>query len=899
MPDWILDSLSDEQQKPLSGNTQNTCILASAGSGKTNTLVHLIAKDLSDGIDPSEIIAFTFTEKAADELLARIYLLVRKMLPNIDLSGMYIGTIHGWCFQFLLEKSEFYNFTPLDELHMDVLISRLYDKLGLERTYGLSYPHGVTKFLNDLNLFYNENLGFDDIPPHVRDCVRTFIETTKDNHLLTYGDMIRYSIIQLHLDGAVPGLKQLYVDEYQDVNPAQVVLIKAMVHPSTRITVVGDDMQCIYQWRGSDVRRIIDFPSEFTNTAVYQLSSNYRSKASIVQLANAVAATVVLKNPKKPMIPERDDAGSLSVAWMSVSSIDEQAKSIADIVTAYKNSGVPLSCIAVLLRSVFGSGRPIVDELKARNLDVECPLLNRGGEFLNEFIITLFNWLRKEHLSPKSQEEELEIETEASAIWRAAQRWIGAGVAEEEFWLALEPWSKAIDDRKNDAYDIRNQLYNFLDACNIRVAPSDSDLMVGLGLATQIIRSVEEIHRRRLDGEARKSTRQIMAETYFALVRNQETFGESIPINTNANGVLITTVHQAKGLEWPIVIVPSLIERKFPVSQKSHGTSFNDSVAYRYGTTIEDERRLFYVAVTRARERLFLLDYSLNSEKKKSRFLEELSTSIHLVHRNLTELDPSIWSLSPADIVAKDRPPLRIGLSDILLYLECPYQYGLRRVAGIQPSVGDELGFGKGLHEIIQRWSESGKSWSEKQLKTEVAKHVSLPYMSRDMETRLQRVAFDRVKKLNTLGMIDSDVETEVPIELVLNQGIISGTVDYLRKNEDGTRSIIDWKSNIHEKFLPRYEKQLQVYAYTFNESGLKVKEAQLIDVGASSESGKLVAFNVDLKPDVLKELVTTLDLAIFGISDGNFGEMPSERTCSCCDMYRTCLVRFNGIKSK
>ena len=143
MKDWIRQALTAEQQLPLKNETDNAAILASAGSGKTRTLVYALVNEIAEGTPPSDIIAFTFTEKAADELLARVHGIVKKHLSSVDLSGLYIGTIHGWCLQYLMEQSHYYNFSPIDELHLDALISRLYDALKLEEIYGLGYPRAV------------------------------------------------------------------------------------------------------------------------------------------------------------------------------------------------------------------------------------------------------------------------------------------------------------------------------------------------------------------------------------------------------------------------------------------------------------------------------------------------------------------------------------------------------------------------------------------------------------------------------------------------------------------------------------------------------------------------------------------------------------------------------------
>ena len=140
MEKWIKDRLSEEQQKTLTRTTPHACILASAGSGKTRTLVHLLAQDLASSVEAANIIAFTFTGKAAEELLARIHLLAKEFLPVVDLNGIFIGTIRAWHLQYLTSQSDFLNFTPIDELHVDALVSRSYDLLELQKSYGQPYP---------------------------------------------------------------------------------------------------------------------------------------------------------------------------------------------------------------------------------------------------------------------------------------------------------------------------------------------------------------------------------------------------------------------------------------------------------------------------------------------------------------------------------------------------------------------------------------------------------------------------------------------------------------------------------------------------------------------------------------------------------------------------------------
>ncbi len=893
MRDWIASALSPEQQQPLNRPTANACILAAAGSGKTRTLVHLLAADLAAGIPTSGIVAFTFTEKAAEELLARIHMLTKRHLPDINLAGMYVGTIHAWCLQYLMTQRDFYNFTPIDELHVDALVSRLYDPLGLEQAYDQPYPRGIGNFLNDVEVFYNEHLTLEQVPTKIRSNIKTFLNILLHNRLMTFGGMVRFATEHLRANGPVPGLQSLYVDEYQDVNPAQVALIKAMLPDAGKVVVVGDDLQCIFNWRGSDVTRILNFSSEFDGVSVYRLSTNYRARPPLVQLGNVIAEAVALRDAEKIMVPGRDDVRCKVVHGLSLDSEEEQAEAVVNIVEKFAAEGVPWNKMVVLLRSVIGSGQPFVDALTAKGIPVQCPILSRGGEFIKEFLLPIFDWLRTEHEAPRNEIAEEAAEEAANKLWETVQGWITLPNAEDVFWDGINDWLEKIEKKQNDAYDIRGRLYDVLDVCGIRVAPDDSNLMMGLGIASQIIRSVEEIHRRRLRGQQRRTPRGVMSEVYFALLRNQQDFGESIPIDTVVDGVLITTIHQAKGLEWPIVIIPMLENNRFPVRSRGHNTSFPDEMVGRYGTSLEDERRLFYVAMTRAKERLFLLDPVRQRDHARSIFLRDLQDKRILDVTTLVQIDPAVWQLDPADLKDDDPVPLRIGVSDLLLYVECPYQFGLRRGVAIQPSVGDELGFGKGLHELIQRRFETKAEWTKDELKKQVDTHVNLPYMSETGEAQSRRVIENRLLELDKLGAFAAEVESEMAVEVLLDGGIVHGIIDSIQPDGEGTVLVRDWKSNIHDDLIPRYERQLQFYTYALRLQGRTVSRADIVDVAASAEQGRLVTREVDISENAIGGLVHTLEQSLKGIAEGNFTAKPCPISCACCDMYRICSERY------
>ncbi len=890
---WIAEALSEEQQNCIFGDDRKRSILAPAGSGKTRTLTYSIANIIAEGTSPSAIVAFTFTNKAASELLTRVHAVCADHMPEVSLDGLFVGTIHSWCFEFLQQQSEFYNITPLDELHTDALVSRLYDELKLEQTYGVKFPRAIKPFLDDLELFYNEHLDEEDLPPAISESVLQFLRVLRQNRLITFGGMISEAIKFLKANGPLDTLKALFIDEYQDVNPAQVRLIKAILNYDARLTTVGDDLQCIYNWRGSDVSRIIDFPKEFPKASIYRLKENYRSLPQLIDFANKGGERVVFKVPDKAMKPVRKvDHCATPIAWLSVDNDEIQAKSIADIVEKFAGTGVRWGSIAILIRSVISAGPPIVNELTNRGIPVNCPILNRAGSFIEGFIIPLFSWLSEEHSEPRNEEEEREMEAKADALWEATKPWCTEDLDEGTFWAALDTWITSVGKGTDAAYDIRLNLYEFFDRCGVKAAPDDPDLQVGLGISSQIIRSIEEIHRRRLENINRKTARGMVKEALFALRRYQTTFGESIEIMTGLDRVTVTTVHQSKGLEWPIVIIPMLNKNRFPTRRSYHGTSFPDEVAGRYGTDFDDERRLFYVAITRARDRLVLLDSMQQQSNRRSIFLTEMRDCGEQSPATLWSLPKNFFLLEIGAEKLADPPPIKISVADLLLYIACPYQYGLRRQVGIQPAIGAELGYGEGLHELIQRRLEANETWSQDEIRANADKYVFLPYMSSDAEEKAKSVIARNVGALQDIGAFDRSIAAEVPISLILSGGLVTGVIDGVEKLPNGNARITDWKANIHDDLAERYEKQLQLYSFALERQGISVDSAGLVDVAASAKSGSLRVHSIATDKKSVDQMIENVSGAIVDIQENKFEPSCRVVACRVCDVARVCDVR-------
>ena len=889
---WIADSLTEEQRRPFYCETSRSSILAVAGSGKTKTLTHLLAHDLCRGIPAKSVIAFTFTEKAAQELQARIHTMSQEHLAGQDLSGMYIGTIHAWCFQYLSKRPAFYNTTAIDELHTDSLVARLYDRLDLKNVYGKSFPKGIRPFLTDLEVFYNENIAIAELPEAIRRPIDEFTALLAQNRLLTFGGMIRAAAEELTANGPDVEIRSLFVDEYQDVNEAQTKLIESMVGADTTLRVVGDDVQSIYNWRGSDVRKIIDFPETFAPSTTYRLRANFRSRRGIVNVANDVADRIVLRDATKKMVPARAPSSAPNVQWVSTQGELAQAAAIVEMVTRLRSRGVRLSDIGLLLRSVTGAGKPIYEALLAADIPVECPMYGAGTSFVRDFILPVLDWVRTPQEEPRNLEEEHEQEDAADELWAQVSSWVEGG-DETSFWLAISDWCACVDEGKSAGYNVRRCLYQLLDAIGLRVGNGDEELAAGLAATSQVIRRVEEIHRRRLSDQPRRSARGVLTEAYYSVIRNYEEYTESLAPSGDLGRVTLTTVHQAKGLEWPVVCLPMLDRNRFPVREQPLYSSYPVETTRKYDTRLDDERRLFYVAVTRARERLFLIDTVDNRVKSRSAFLNELAESGLRPQSAMPEMDHDIWSIAEEDLVRPDGPPLRLGVSDLLAYLECPFQFHLRRVAGIEPSVGDELGYGQGLHELLQRRAQSETSWDRKFTADQAKLHVNMPLSSKGVEQNARKVIARHVATLAELGVFEAKSREEMPVEIGLRGGILTGIVDVVQDNADGSVTLLDWKANVHDQFVDRYTRQLQIYALALRSQGEAVATAEILDVAATAGAGKIVSISVNTSEADVAKLVDECEDALEGIAQGRFDPRPSPGACNACDMRLICKERL------
>jgi ATP-dependent DNA helicase UvrD/PcrA len=349
-------------------------IIASAGSGKTEVVAQRIATIFEEGTAPNGVVAFTFTERAANELKARIERRVSARLGAgfLDqLNQFFVGTIHSYCFQLLQRHvPEFEAYDVLDEHRLAAFVTRYSEQIGIKQLDRKLFT-ALGQFLSNIDVVENELVDASDLSNPFKKVVKRYYEVLEEHRFLTYGQQIARAVRALDdpsvLKEVHEPLRHLVVDEYQDINPAQEALIATLARSPVELCVVGDDDQSIYQWRGSDVQNIVKFTKRYPKVARFTIDVNRRSRPAIVRTANRFATTIKGRLPKL-MRENRPRAGTAATCWAAATESEEASK-IATAISSLNSQGYRFKDVAVLVRSASCYPR-IIEAFTAQGIPV-------------------------------------------------------------------------------------------------------------------------------------------------------------------------------------------------------------------------------------------------------------------------------------------------------------------------------------------------------------------------------------------------------------------------------------------------------------------------------------------------------------------------------------------------
>lgn len=796
-------------------------IIASAGSGKTEVVSQRVADLLVDGVPAEGIVAFTFTERAAEELKARIASRVEFRLgpEALDrLNGLYVGTIHAYCFRFLQQQVPRYEaFDVLDDNQLTAFLSREATRLNLRELD----PNGrffmaISAFIKGVGVVENELLNPLDLPEPFGETLTNYYETLDRYRLMTYGLQIAKTVEELEkpamADRVHEALQHLIVDEYQDVNPAQERLIELLTGPRVELCVVGDDQQAIYQWRGADVTNIIKFDRRYPDVATFEITTNYRSLPEIIDVANDFAESIP-DSLEKEMLPARTStSGSPQVVEWSQEFEQQEAARIAELAGNLNKKGVPFKDIAVLVR-----GKASYPRLINAFEDAGIPIQPGGwsGLFNQPEAIVIaktFCWLTDlEWREGYGNAEKLTDDD----LFDEFQHVFGiAGNARGNLETHLFDWKGLVpsDDR---TADLVGELYELLVPLELQSWDFDDPISINrLGAIARfsaLLADYESV-RRRSRPDPEKPGEQVGGESrgtwyyrnlgYFILNHAQGAYeGFEGEDDYDLDAVDLTTVHRAKGLEWPVVFVPALTKQRFPSSRTGRKEPwlvprglFN---AERYEGSDADERRLFYVAITRARDWLSLSRHEkVNKPRTKpSPYYDELSDF---------EIEVEKIEIPPIELKSESADDeIYLTFSELASFIDCGMAYRLRNLIGFQPRLAQELGYGKAVHHVLRSIAEVTKDTGNVPSKEEVDHLFDtsffLPTANKPAHKQLKGAARRLIDTYTAKHKEDlfRVWETERPFELHLDGVTISGRADVILDKEAGSPdslAIVDYK---------------------------------------------------------------------------------------------------------
>lgn len=990
----LLEKLNDAQRKAVTHESGPLLIVAGAGTGKTTVLTRRYLWLMTEkSCTTDEIVALTFTEKAAQEMEDRVL----EQMPN-GAYDFWIHTFHGFCQRILerhgLEIGIPNTFRVLTETDAWILLKRRMDELPLDYYRPLGNPikflhaliHHISRAKDegvtpDRYVEFAQNAALDggsaDILDSERKRLKELADTyaayqkiLRDEGALDFGDIIMETLRLFRERPAVLNkyreqFKHLLIDEFQDTNWAQYELIKLLADPQRNVTVVGDDDQAIYKFRGASLANILQFKDDYPDAATVALTDNYRSHQSILDTAYRVIGN---NNPHRLEISLADqglskrltshaesvsaDAG-VEVEWFAT--LAQESSWVADDIAMRhgieaKDKG--WSRFAILVRA-NDQALPFVDALASRNVPFRFFALR--GLYAKPAIVDLMALLK------------LSVYThDSAAAWRviglpcfavplpAVQQALAYGSRKGiPLWEALKQSAVFMKDEPEAGEKLRHAvgvieklsetarrdtplstLHQALNASgylsHIMSLP-ERDRVEAIGLLNEFVNRI----RRFESGTHSPHVIDFVAELDMEIQSGEEGALKS-DAESGPDVVRIMTIHASKGLEFETVYLVSLVDQRFPTRERHDAIPLPDGLVKERlqegDVHLQEERRLCYVAMTRAKQHLILTgaeDYGGARKKKPSIFLGETGNEAPVA----LPVDPEDAALlKPTQKQEDDRAALReifqlkrrFSFTQLVAYKKCPLQYKFAHVYRVPVLGSHNKSFGQSVHlalqQILKRHLERAEarqgdlfnapvatvataggllvtedealaifneSWIDEWYKSRVD-HDKFRSEGREAILRLWHTWSVQVPHVKAL---------EADFDWRIGEHSIKGKIDRLDDMGDGTVGIFDYKTSEYKeggKADTLDREQLWLYQLAMEARGNRVSRLAYLFVRApgSGVQGcaelEIPLLEGEKKLDFQEELTRRMDEIL--VSD--FSATPSSFLCQFCDFRNVCEFR-------
>ncbi len=596
--------LNDKQLEAVTSINGPVLIIAGAGSGKTRVITYRTAYLAEKGVVPENIVLLTFTRRAAQEMLSRA-----EALAGIDLRNVEGGTFHSFANK-LLRKYGFHiglerNFTVLDQADSEDVVKKVRDKLGLG-SKEKRFPQKGTlleiisktrnKGLTIREIVQTDFLHFNEELEDIERVAQEYSRLKAERQLVDFDDLLFYMrdlLASPHGSAISSKFKYVMSDEYQDTNGVQADIVRLLAQVHGNLCVVGDDAQCIYTWRGSNFANILDMEKQYPDIKTIKLETNYRSCQAILDVANHVMSKAARSYTK--VLRAVKPAGEKPVL-VRFESTEDQAEFIAASVLALREDGIPLNQISVLCRAIWHL-RDLELELNRRNI----PYVVFGGIKFSEAAHI------KDMLAVLRAGMNLRDDISLKRILELLPR-IGPA-SSDKLISALadnpnprEVFSNSPGKLSKEATEKLTALGDLL----VRISKNEEK-------PVSVVEAVKKFYvpilKNRYDDHPKREPDLELLVSFAAPYNTLDAYLADMMLapsrdrsqdrvverDDEEEQLILSTVHSAKGLEFDTVFIPHLVDGLFPSNR-----AFGDPDA------LEEERRLFYVAITRAENNLYL-----------------------------------------------------------------------------------------------------------------------------------------------------------------------------------------------------------------------------------------------------------------------------------------------------
>ena len=949
---------NEAQREAISHTFGPLLITAGPGTGKTFTLVQRAVYLIEEQrIQPEQIMIATFTEKAAKEIVTRITNELVKRNISVNINEMYIGTFHSICLKFIKEHLEYTrikkNYRMLDSFDQQYLIFQNINKFNdipnIDTMFGKQGAWKKASFISYLvNILNEELVDADSLCGDVDLDIQLAGEIVKVyNTILNEQNMLDFSTIQTeayHLLMDNPSIlskmqekiQYIMIDEYQDTNYIQEQIVFLLGGEQQNIAVVGDDDQGLYRFRGATIRNILEFPHKFKSGRCKRVSLvvNYRSDSRIVDFYNDWMTTTGGKNFSfewdnfrygKTIVPFKNSKleSPSVVKVIGEDDEDEWHKNVLEFITKLMNSGKVknLNQIAFLFNSVR-SDKPIklANYLEQNGINIYSPRSNmffQRGEIMLSLGLLLLAFPRYlQNLKSKDftfVDESLCVYYEECI--KVALTYIKEHKENEKLkrWIALKG-NELTQMAKNTDYAFSGMLYQmfefspFVEILNTELTNGSIDLrpVRNLAMLSQIIAKYEYLHRvniftpKTIDGVVERFFNMYMRFLFNGGIGEYEDDSEYAP----SGCVSFLTIHQSKGMEFPITVVGSLgnvprsrsnalidkIESKY-----FHRNAFEPADRLKFF----DFWRLYYTAFSRAQNLLVL---TCNEKKghgaEPSKYFEE-------IYKRVPDFFSPDFNLSEFTFEEVKQVNIKQQYSftsHISAYETCSVQYKFFKELGFTPITVGATVFGTLVHQTIEDIHRSALRHEEHLITAEnITAWFNSNYytISKSEHTYLSEPQLNAALK-QVLRYVERQQgdwsrvqETEVEVGLVKPTYILQGTVDLIT-GDNNTVEIVDFKSEKKPDLerdrerIEHYKKQLQVYAHLVEEkTGKTVSRMHLYYTGAENE---IPTITFKKNADSIAHTIQEFDDIVAKIQAKDFSNRATkQQTCDNCDFKYYC----------